>query len=194
MQLYYTPRSHFSRKVRILLDAWNRPVELIDAGDVGEDDASGFGDHPLLQVPTLRDEGTVVFDSDHIARYLVRKLDPGDEFQVETTDARLLNARAVMNGVMAAEVEILLAKRSGIDVDRLERFRKKRITIRRGLDWLDEGRALFEGEPTYAGFHLTAMWEHLALYGLVPLEWPRLEARVEELLALPYVTRSRPPR
>ena len=34
MKLYFTPRSHFSRKVRMLLQAWRLEVELIDVGNV----------------------------------------------------------------------------------------------------------------------------------------------------------------
>ena len=35
MQLLYTPRSHFSRKVRFLLHAYGLAHELVDAGGWG---------------------------------------------------------------------------------------------------------------------------------------------------------------
>lgn len=43
LRLICTPRSHFSRKVRLLLDALGEPVELLDAGNVADDDARAFG-------------------------------------------------------------------------------------------------------------------------------------------------------
>jgi len=70
MKLYFTPRSHFSRKVRILLHAWKLEVELIDVGNVGATSSHAFGPNPLMKVPTLLDGGPSIFDSDHIAQYL----------------------------------------------------------------------------------------------------------------------------
>lgn len=67
LRLICTPRSHFSRKVRLLLDALGEPVELLDAGNVADDDARAFGPNPLMKVPTLLDGARAVFESDHIA-------------------------------------------------------------------------------------------------------------------------------
>ena len=50
MKLYFTPRLHFSRKVRILLDAWKVEVELLDVGNVGRSSGDAFG-------PISSDEG-----------------------------------------------------------------------------------------------------------------------------------------
>ncbi|ATH09113.1 hypothetical protein BIY24_14520 [Halobacteriovorax marinus] len=38
MKLYATPRSHFSRKVRILLELYSIPYEFIDVGNVADSD------------------------------------------------------------------------------------------------------------------------------------------------------------
>lgn len=38
--------------------------------------------NPLMKVPTLVDNGTNVIESDHIARYVVAKYGPQDEFEV----------------------------------------------------------------------------------------------------------------
>src|SRR5688572_19364517 len=101
MKLYFTPRSHFSRKVRILVDAWKLEVELLDVGNVASMGSEAFGPNPLMKVPTLVDGSSSIIDSDHIAQYLVRRHDPQDAFGVLTNDVELLNARAIMNGVMA---------------------------------------------------------------------------------------------
>jgi glutathione S-transferase len=195
MKLHFTPRSHFSRKVRILLDAWNVDVTLIDAGNVADSSAEAFGPNPLMKVPALVDGERVVLDSDHIARYLALRFDPQDTFGVRTEDVDLLNARAVMNGVMAAEVEILLARRTGIDTSAHRRFDKILASIRQGLGWLEAHAELFLGAPeagSYAGFHLTCLWDHVALFQIVPLEYPVLRGHVARLSALPHVARSAP--
>lgn len=192
IRLHYTPRSHYSRKVRLLLAGWGHEIELVDAGNVGE--ASAWGENPLMRVPTLVDGHTWVVDSDHIAAYLARRLDPADRFDVHTVDVDVLNARAVMNGVMAAEVEVVLARRSGLDTAGSSRFDKHLEAIQRGLRWLDDHAVLFAGPPTYAGLHLVSLWDHVALYDLVPLEHPRLAERVEALSALPWVAASAPDR
>ncbi len=192
MKLIYTPRSHFSRKVRILVDAWGVDVELVDAGNVAAHDPNQFGGHPLLAVPTLQDGDTAVYDSDHIAHYLHQRFDPEDRFRVVDHRVDSMNARAIMNGIMTAEVQVILAERTGIDTTTYERFAKLRAVIARGLDWLEARSALFEGPATYAGFHLTAMWDHLALYDVVPLAHPGLQNHVDRLRGLPFVARSQP--
>ncbi len=72
-----TRRSHFARKVRLLLLATKAPHELEWVNDVAALFASP---NPLMKVPTLLDGEIVVFDSDHIAAYVVHKLGQ-DEFK-----------------------------------------------------------------------------------------------------------------
>ena len=57
LQLIHTPRSHFARKVRLLLAALDVDVELIDAVNAAEADPARFGRKPLLKVPTLIEGG-----------------------------------------------------------------------------------------------------------------------------------------
>lgn len=192
MKLFYTPRSHFARKVRILLKALQVDVELIDAGNAADSDPALFGPNPLMKVPTLVDGEQIVFDSDHIAAYLVRKCDPSDRFDVLTADADTLNARAVMNGVMAAEAELILAARTGIDTSAHRRFDKMRESVRNGLSWLDAHHGLFPREPSYLTFHAVSMWDHLAFYGLFELRYPQLHAQVMRWADAPYIAESKP--
>jgi len=192
MKVYFTTRSHFSRKIRILLDVWEVSVEFIDVGNVGDLSNEAFGPNPLMKVPTLVDGSSSIIDSDHIAQYLTRRHDPADAFGVLTTDVELLNARAVMNGVMAAEVELILARRAGMDISLHRRFDKLAESMRRGLDWLEDHAATFPEHPSYAGFHLICMWDHLALYGIVELQHPRLREHVAQISSLPYVATSQP--
>lgn len=192
MQLYCTPRSHFSRKVRLVLAALDLEATLVDAGNVADAQAGAFGANPLMKVPTLVDGDCVLFESDHIARYLVRRHDPGDRLGVLDERPGTLNARALMNGAMAAEVELILAARSGVDTAHA-RFDKLRAAIDGVLGWLESNAGLFPETPTYAGFHLVSLWDHLALYGLRPLHaYPRLRAIATHLDSRPEIGASRP--
>lgn len=191
MQLYYTPYSHFARKVRLLLAALGQDVELIDAGNTADINPVRFGPNPLLAVPALIDGDQMILDSDTIAAWLVRRFDPADRFRVLTHDIDTLNARAVLNGIMAAEVELLLARRAGLDVNNSPRWDKKRAVIGNGLAWLEARASLFSGEASYLGFHLLACWEHLLRFRQLPdMPLPGLAKRVHALAELPFAAQS----
>lgn len=194
MKLYYTPKSHFSRKVRILMGGLGLEAELTNVGDVSSQDAQAFGLNPLMKVPTLHHEDIQVFDSDHIAQYLVRHFDPEDRFQVMTANPDLMNARAVMNGIMAAEVDLILSQRTGMDVEQYLRFSKIKYVMENGLEWLEARADWFSGAPTYADFHLVAMIDHLNLYRILPLHCRSLLLRVREISKLDYVSATKPPK
>ena len=72
IKLFGTPLSHFSRKVRILMDLYSISYDFVDVGNVAEVDKSVFGNNPLMKVPVLVDENEWVLNSDHIATYVVR--------------------------------------------------------------------------------------------------------------------------
>ena len=193
MDLYYTPRSHFSRKVRILADALRVELRLVDIEQVGSRNAKDFANNPLMKVPTLVDDGgDWLIDSDHIAQFLVRRFDPGDRYGVLTTDPVHLNLRAVLNGAMSAEVELILAERSGIDTSSLPRFDKHRAVIVHSLRWLEDRSNAIEPASSYLGFHLVCLLDHLQLYGLVSTKTPRLDAIACGLRAEPFVAASAP--
>lgn len=191
MKLYYTPRSHFARKVRILLDAWTINAELVDVGNVADNASHAFGPNPLMKVPTLVDGETWLIESDHIAAYLARQYYPSDSFDVLTQDSQALNARALLNGIMAAEVEIILASRAGIDTD-TARFNKMRDSMRASLAWLNERATTLFSRHTYLGFHLVCAWDHLQLYNVIELEHARLQSVSKEMSQLEYVRTSAP--
>ncbi len=191
MKLHYTPKSHFARKNRILLDALSIGVELIDVGNVADNNPEIFAHNPLMKVPTLIDGEQVVYESDLISQYIVKKYDPQDRYEVLSQDWESLNAQAVMNGVMTAEVELILAQRTGIDTQKYVRFDKFEATVLRGLQWLEEHASLFENH-TYAGFHLVCLWEHLVLYQMFALNYPQLQRSVEQLSDLNFVKTSSP--
>lgn len=194
MKLYATPMSHFSRKVRILLDLYKVPYELVDVGNVAEGDLATFASNPLMKVPVLVDGDTWLIESDHIAHHLARVLDPQDRYRVRASALEDLNFRAVLNGIMADEVRVILARRTGVPTAQFQFFADALESIENGLRWLEAAAARFDtASPGYREFHLVCMFQHVDWYELVPLEYPRLRAIVDEVLRkVPELARTAP--
>lgn len=175
MELIGTTKSHFTRKIRLLLDHLEVPYAFIDIGDVSVSNSHVFGNNPILSVPVLNTEQGIIYDSDHIASYIVRQFDPNDQYDVTTTDFNRLNARAILNGAMAAEVRLVLAQRTGLVTDNVVYFEKAKTVIKNSLDWCEVNVALFKGRKTdYLTFHFISFWEHVNHYGLIDGDWPKL--------------------
>lgn len=193
MKLLATPKSHFSRKVRLLLDHLELPYELVDVGNVAKNSSQHFGGNPVMSVPVLEDGATWMIESDHIAGYLVKTYDGQDRYAVLADDVDQLNARAVMNGVMANEVKLILSARTGLDPRQHEYFLKAESSIRQCLAWLN-GRPdlLHEDRLTYTHFHFISMWSHLELYGLIQLNYRHLEKAAAWIGPLERVRLSAP--
>ncbi len=193
MKLYATPLSHFSRKVRILLDGLGLEYKLIDVGDVSQISDEAFANNPNMNVPVLLDEEHWLLESDYIAAYVVRKHDIADRFAVLTTNPDQLNARALMNGAMERDVTRLLAARTGVPIDEYAFFDKAQSVIVGCLTWLESNTVIFNSEqPGYLEFHLVCMLDHLQYYNSVPLEYPKLREIMERANMLDYVRASAP--
>jgi glutathione S-transferase len=196
LQLHGTPLSHFTRKIRILLSELGVPFDFVRERTVLAATPQGYGGNPVLRVPLLVDGDTQVFDSEHIARYLVARHDPADRFGVTTLEPDALNRQAALGTIMANEVVIILAERGGLTEARKTTYFAKLLgAIESGLTWLDERTV-----PDAPGFDwrditLVCMWQHLAYYKLVPLEtYPRLAARVARFATRPSIVESTPQR
>lgn len=195
MKLHGTPLSHFTRKVRILAAELAIPLEFVRERTVMATSAAAYANNPLMRVPTLVDGDVTVIESDHIARYLVGRFDPDDRLGVRSERVEDLNRLAVINGVMANEVTPILAKRGGLDITGVAYFDKLLVAIDSGLAWLDE-----RTEPDAPGFDyrdlaLVCAWQHLAHYGLRPLDpYRRIAARVERFADRPSVASTAPQR
>ena len=195
LRLYGTPLSHFTRKIRILLQELGVDFELVRPTSLLATSTDGYGDNPLMRVPTLEHRGMHVFDSDHIARYVVGAFDPEDRFGVRTEDPRDLNRLAVVHGIMDNEVVLILAKRGGLeDVESVTYFRKLGAAIDSGLAWLDAHTPLEEARFDYADIATICMWQHVAHYGIAKgLErYPRVAARVARFAERPSIVRTMP--
>jgi len=193
MQLYGTPLSHFTRKLRILLAELDVPFDFERIPGVLEPSPSAYGNNPLMRIPTLVDGDDTLIDSDHIARHLVSRFDPADRFGVRSERVRDLNRLAVANGIMANEVVLILAKRGGLeDIDGVAYFRKLLAGIHSGLAWLD---ANVDDAPQldYADIATICMLQHVMHYKLVAVaDYTRLAARVARFAERPSIASTAP--
>jgi glutathione S-transferase len=168
-QLYGTPLSHFTRKIRILFAEVGVEYEFVRAPGVLATSSAAYGGHPLMRVPTLVHGGATVIESDHIARYVVGAFDPGDRLGVRSERVRDMNRLAVVNGIMDNEVVLILAKRGGFtDLESVTYFRKLAASIESGLAWLDQNTDPDDPGFDYVDVATVCMWQHVAHYGLVP--------------------------
>ncbi|MCI5047215.1 MAG: hypothetical protein MRY59_06915 [Aquisalinus sp.] len=165
-----------------MLDHLGLPYELDDPGNVADIDKEIFGGNSLMSVPVLSDGQQFVFESDNIARYVVRKFDPADAYGVLTEDTESLNLRAVMNGIMENDVKLVLSTRTGMEPDKYPYFQKARQAILQGIVWLEErGQCFAQDEITYREFYLISMWDHLTFYDVVELDYPVLLSTITKL-------------
>ena len=194
LHLFLTPRSHFARKVRLLLDHLAIEYDMVDLVDVTKNQQAHFKDSPIMTVPILNDNGTQIFESDYIAEYIVRKFDPKDRYAVLDVAPDTRNIRAVINSAMGNHAKIILARRTGIDTSNLPFFQKAETSIYGALDWLNARAEDFKPHtPTYTEFMLVSMWGHIALYDAIGPKPSKLTNIVASLDAQPLVARSAPP-
>lgn len=196
-QLYGTPLSHFTRKLRVLFAELAFDHEMVWAPTVLATAASTFGNNPMLRVPTLVHDGETVLESDHIARVIVRAHDPADRLDVCSERVHDLNRLAVANGIMDNEVVLLLARRSGLtDVDGVAYFRKLMLGIDGGFAWLDARVDPDDPRFTYTDIAMVCAWQHVLHFDLVrePARFTRVAARVARFAERPSVRETTPTR
>lgn len=121
MQVYGTPPSHFTRKVRVLLQELGLPYEFVkfEVKDLMAVGADKFAENPLHLFPVLVDGNQRLFDSDAICEYLIERYGQGKELSAffpfpehKTRDRQLM---VLINGAMSAGVSVLRARRSGVE-------------------------------------------------------------------------------
>lgn len=197
LELHGTPLSHFTRKIRVLLAELGVAHDFVRETSVLATTTAGYANNPLLRLPTLIHGDVTLIDSDHIARYLVATYDPADRFGVLSQRPDDLNRLAVVNGIMANEVVLILAKRGGLaDVEQVVYFRKLATAIDSGLAWLETHAAGAAERFDYADMTAMCMWQHLVHYQLpliAPLDrYPRISAWVAQHAARDSIARTAP--
>jgi glutathione S-transferase len=194
-KLYGTPLSHFTRKIRILLLELGVSFDFVRLPNLLDASTLPYGDNPLMRVPTLVDGAVTVIESDHIARYVVGAYDPSDRLGVRSDAVQGMNVLAVINGIMANEVTLILAKRGGLtDVEGVTYFRKLVAAIDAGLAWLDKNTDPDEASFDYRDIALICMWQHVAHYMIAQdfEKYARVAARVARFSHRPSVASTTP--
>lgn len=197
LQLIGTPLSHFTRKVRILLAELGVPFTFARAPGVLAAAPASYGGNPLMRVPTLIDGEVTLFESDHIARYVVRRHDPGDRLGVLSDRVEDLNRLALINGVMANEVVLILARRGGLeDIEGVAYFRKLGAAIDLALAAIDHDLAQVAADRdlAYRDVALICMWQHLEHYRLRPdlSRYAQIAAQVARFAERPSIASTTP--
>ncbi len=108
LKLYGSTTSPFVRRLRILLA--NTEHEFIDLDIFSEDDRRQLAlDNPTLKIPMLEDDGTLLYDSRVIFRYLTDRVrHPELSWEQE-------NILTLIDSANDSLVQMLILKRSGID-------------------------------------------------------------------------------
>lgn len=128
-------------------------------------DSAHYGQNPLLRVPTLVDGDLWIPESDHIARYVVTALVTEDPLNVLTPTTAELKQLAVLNGIMAHEVTIIMATHGGMsDVMTHTYFQKLAKAMTSGLLWLDRDLDTERKTFNYIDVATLCMWQHLLHY------------------------------
>ena len=157
IKLIATPLSHYGRKVRILLDLYALPYEFVDVGNIAAltKTQQSIGNNPMMKVPVMQYGDDWLIESDHIASHIVRKHDKDDKYEVNSHSVFDLNLRAMLNGIMAEEVKVIVATRQNVPTEQFEYFHKAQEAVGNGLNWLESQHAQFDAKsPKYREFHL----------------------------------------
>lgn len=107
MQLYYSPTSPYSRKVRLLAMAHDLAVEVVTLNPL-ENDPEFLKINPLAKVPALVIGGRAIFDSPVIAEYILREagVDRASNAYLKT-----LEIQALCDGITDAAVATVMEGR-----------------------------------------------------------------------------------
>lgn len=154
MRLYGTPPSHFTRKVRVVLQELKVPYEFVVLEKLLEVGEEKFAGNPLHLFPVLEDGTQRLFDSSLICEYLLERYGQGKELasflppvENKVRDQKRL---VVMNGAMSAGVTLIRAKRSGIEnTNDYSFFRQEKAALAGAFRWLE--RELGSAESFYPG-------------------------------------------
>lgn len=146
MKLHGTPPSHFTRKVRILLQELGQPYQFIVLKGLMETGAGNFAGNPLHQFPVLVDGDRRLWESNLICEYLLDRYGSNQKrvaFLPQAGDRHEHRQRlAIMDGAMAAGVKLIRAKRSEIpDYMSFPFFRQEAASLLESLDWLERDLA-----------------------------------------------------
>jgi len=133
--------SHFTRKVRVVLQELQLAFQFAAVSRLLDASTEAFGENPLLLIPVLEDGAYRLVESDLICEYLLERYGKNKISLYPEAGDRVLHKQrlAIMNGGMSAGATIMRAKRSQIpNFDDYSYYQQERAAITASLSWLDK--------------------------------------------------------
>jgi glutathione S-transferase len=191
--------SHFTRVARLFAHELEVEHDFSPVYEIASTEAFVFGDNPSLRVPSLRTEAGTWFGSVNVCRELARRSTKRLRivWPEEHSDLVTANAFELVSEGMAAEVQLIMAKASGLTADH-PFLAKPSSRILGSLDFLEANlphllRALPPRDTSLLETMLFCYGEHLGFREILSIaDRPRLTAFVAEwrrrpsALATPY--------
>lgn len=196
MKLFYTKRSPYARKVRVValekgvnlelveVDLQNKPAELVKA-------------NPLGKIPTLvLENGLAICDSPVICKYLDR-LNKGPKLISKKVPFRykVLHLAALADGIMDAAIAIVLEKMRPADKQFDGVFNNQKKAISNTLDALEKESDFLKGEITMAHIAIASALGYID-FRLPDLGWkdsyPKLAKWCAEFEKRPSMQKTQP--
>lgn len=185
MKVYGTPPSHFTRKVRVLLQELGQPYEFVqfEVKQLMAVGAEKFADNPLHLFPVLVDGDQRLFDSDAICEYVIDQYGKGKEissfFPVTENRVHDRQRMVMINGGMSAGVSVIRARRSGVeDWKKHPWLCQEMEAISGAAAWLEKDLG---GRESYYPGRLTMMDITLQCF----LEWAEFREMITDWSKLP---------
>jgi glutathione S-transferase len=159
LSFYYTLRSPYARKVRILLDELDTPHTPVELQPGTMEHGSLFGEEyeqmvPNMRVPSIKDGDQVVFESNFILAYLLQNypLLGSPKGPPPLATAMVRASHQWQDNMLLASIETLLNSainlaflgRFGVKADDVPYLRREQARCQSCLDWLEQ-RATNEG-------------------------------------------------
>lgn len=186
MKLHGAPPSHFTRKVRVILQELGLPFQFVPTTSLLDATPGSFGDNPLLLIPVLEDGAYRLVESDLICEYLLERYGK-NKISFYPTDGDLTMHKqrlAVMNGGMSSGAVIMRARRSQIpNFEQYSYFEQNRAAILSSLAWLDKdlgGRVAYSAQGELTMLEITL---------LCYVEWALFREMVPNLASYPNLVK-----
>lgn len=159
LNFYYTLRSPYARKVRILLAEMGTEHQKNEISPGSMETGSLFGEEyeslvPNMRVPGIRDGDEIIFESNFILAYLLEKYpmtEPtGDHPTLATAMVRKSHqwqdnmVLVTIETLLDSAINLAFLKRFDVDVEKVPYLRREQARCQSCLDWL-EARATPEG-------------------------------------------------
>jgi glutathione S-transferase len=183
MKVFGTYPSHFTRKVRIVLQELGISYEFLPLKNLMATGPEHFANNPLHQLPTIIAGDKTLIDSDLICEYLIEKYGNGrlcvyPEGDIVAHKQRL----AIINGGMDAGVKIIRAQRNEIPLT-YPFFQQEKASLVASLDWLEKDL----GSNNFYGSKEILSLLELNLFCF--LEWAVFRAMIPSLEIYPNLQR-----